>query len=148
MGNRAVITTKDGEEDKKLGVYLHWNGGRDSVTAFLKYCKMKNYRAPETDSYGWARLCQVIGNFFGGTTSIGIDRACCLDCNNWDNGVYLIEGWEIVGRQYFEGLEQDSYDLKEMLYEIDEAQPKQEQLGREEIDKYLNEEHNKPLVEI
>lgn len=27
MGNRAVITTPD----KKMGVYLHWNGGRDSV---------------------------------------------------------------------------------------------------------------------
>lgn len=27
MGNRAVITTSD----KKMGIYLHWNGGRDSV---------------------------------------------------------------------------------------------------------------------
>lgn len=26
MGNRAVITTPD----KKMGVYLHWNGGRDN----------------------------------------------------------------------------------------------------------------------
>ena len=31
MGNRAVITT----EKKDLGIYLHWNGGRDSVEAFL-----------------------------------------------------------------------------------------------------------------
>lgn len=30
MGNRAVITT----EEKQIGVYLHWNGGRDSVQAF------------------------------------------------------------------------------------------------------------------
>ena len=28
MGNRAVITT----EKKDLGIYLHWNGGRDSGT--------------------------------------------------------------------------------------------------------------------
>lgn len=27
MGNRAVITTPD----KKMGVYLHWNGGREAV---------------------------------------------------------------------------------------------------------------------
>lgn len=31
MGNRAIITTKK----RDLGVYLHWNGGRDSVGAFL-----------------------------------------------------------------------------------------------------------------
>jgi hypothetical protein len=47
MGNRAVITT----EDKQLGVYVHWNGGRDSIEAFLLYCKIKGYRAPENDSY-------------------------------------------------------------------------------------------------
>ena len=35
MGNRAVITTPD----KKIGVYLHWNGGRDSVEGFLQTCK-------------------------------------------------------------------------------------------------------------
>ena len=72
MGNRAVITTsefmnlhEDIQFSNELGVYLHWNGGRDSVTAFLTYCKLKGYRPPETDCYGWARLCQVIGNFFG-----------------------------------------------------------------------------------
>ena len=37
MGNRAVITTRS----KDIGVYLHWNGGRDSVEAFLKYCELK-----------------------------------------------------------------------------------------------------------
>ena len=65
MGNRAVITT----EDKQIGIYVHWNGGRESVETFLAYCDMKNYRPPETDCYGWARMCQVIGNFFGGSIS-------------------------------------------------------------------------------
>ncbi len=40
MGNRAVITT----EDKQMGVYLHWNGGRDSVEAFLDYCDLQGFR--------------------------------------------------------------------------------------------------------
>ena len=61
MGNRAIITTKD----KKIGVYLHWNGGLDSVNAFLKYCELKGYRSPDSSNYGFARLCQVIGNYFG-----------------------------------------------------------------------------------
>ena len=122
MGNRAVITT----EDKKIGVYLHWNGGRDSVEAFLQYCKDEGHRAPEQDSYGFARLCQVIGNYFGGTTSIGIDRYENLDTDNGDNGVYIIKDWEIVAREHHYGQEQQEYDKKEMLADIREAQPKKE----------------------
>lgn len=129
MGNRAVIATK--KED--IGIYLHWNGGRDSVEAFLTYCKMRNFRTPEQDCYGWARLCQVIGNFFGGGTSIGINKVECLDCNNGDNGMYIIENWEIVGRKYFDGCEQSEYDLMEMVVGIDECQPESDQLGKEFI---------------
>lgn len=128
MGNRAVITTKANMDNNGVGVYLHWNGGRDSVRAFLKYCELKGYRAPSDDNYGWARLCQVIGNFFGGSTSLGIDTVNNLDCNNWDNGVYLIEGWEIVGRMYFEGEEQDEYDLVGMLKTINDSMPESERI--------------------
>lgn len=137
MGNRAVIINKkdmkNGEiSPNQIGVYLHWNGGRDSVSAFLKYCEYKDYRTPDTDCYGWARLCQVIGNFFGGNLSLGIDCATNLDCDNWDNGVYVIEGWKIVGRKYFDGRkEQNDYSMFDMLYEIDSAQPKAEQLGKQ-----------------
>ena len=129
MGNRAVITTKENFENNGIGIYLHWNGGYDSVSAFLKYCEIKGYRTPDTDNYGWARLCQVIGNFFGGSTSIGIDTVDKLDCDNFDNGVYIIEGWKIVGRKHFQGREQMNYNMKEMLMEIDKAMPKGEQLG-------------------
>ena len=128
MGNRAVITTKENMDNNGIGIYLHWNGGRDSVRAFLKYCELKGYRAPSEDNYGWARLCQVIGNFFGGTGSLGIDTVNHLDCNNFDNGVYLIEGWEIVGRMYFEGEEQDEYDLVGMLKTINDSMPESERI--------------------
>ena len=128
MGNRAVITTKANMDNNGVGVYLHWNGGRDSVRAFLKYCELKGYRAPSDDNYGWARLCQVIGNFFGGSTSLGIDTVNNLDCNNWDNGVYLIEGWEIVGRMYFDGEEQDYYELIKMLRSINDCMPESERI--------------------
>lgn len=129
MGNRAVITTKENFENNGVGVYLHWNGGYDSVNAFLKYCELKGYRTPDTDNYGWARLCQVIGNFFGGSTSIGIDVVSKLDCDNYDNGVYIIEGWKIVDRKYFEGHEQINYKLEDMLMDIDKSMPKDEQIG-------------------
>ena len=129
MGNRAVITTMKEWKTDGIGVYLHWNGGRDSVEAFVEYCRLKGYRAPDSDCYGWARLCQVIGNFFGGTTSVGIDRLRFLDRDNGDNGVYLLDGWDIVDRLYFEGNEQQEYDRKEMLKEIDRRMPEEERIG-------------------
>lgn len=132
MGNRAVITATRSDEaatSSDIGIYLHWNGGRDSVESFLKYCELRGFRAPDTDNYGWARLCQVIANFFGGDLSIGIDQCRNLNCDNWDNGTYIISGWNIIGRQYFHGTEQHSYDLLEMLYDIDKAQPENDRLG-------------------
>lgn len=140
MGNRAVITTKD----KKIGVYLHWNGGRDSVEAFLAYCDLKDYRCPEQDCYGWARLCQVIGNFLGGSLSIGIDEYKKLDTDNYDNGVYVIEKWQIVDRLFKRNPEQKTHDLLAMMKEINKAQPKDEQLTDEKIEEYVN-KINSPL---
>ena len=133
MGNRAVICTTNIEpkNSTSIGIYVHWNGGYDSVEAFLAYCKLKGYRPPETDNYGWARLCQVIANYFGGGLSIGIDACCNLDCDNGDNGTYIIKDWEIVGRKYHRGFEQDRYDLTTMLIEIDQTQPEREQFGKE-----------------
>lgn len=135
MGNRAVIKT----ENSRIGVYLQWNGGRDSIEAFLKYCEMKGYRSPETDGYGWARLAQVIGNFFGGTLSVGmVEINGYHDGEGCDNGAYVIRKWKIVGREDFSGPEQNEYSMNEMLKAIDEAQPVKEQFGdfldMEEVD--------------
>ncbi|MBM6777840.1 hypothetical protein H7U34_11285 [Collinsella tanakaei] len=127
MGNRAVITTPA----RRLGVYLHWNGGRDSVEAFLKYCELRGFRPPDTDEYGWARLCQVIANFMGASgLSVGIgpyttDRRM----DPGDNGIYVIRGWEIAERVPDGIGEQMDYPLDEMLKEIDSAQPADQQLG-------------------
>lgn len=141
MGNRAVITTRT----KKLGIYLHWNGGRDSVEAFLKYCELRHFRSPDKDSYGWARLCQVIANFFGEDgLSIGIDSYVNLDIDNGDNGVYIIEDWKIVDREYFNGCEQRTHELPGMLKAIDDKQPVREQIFEdlvyEDIEELLNKE--------
>ena len=140
MGNRAVITTSkfmDVSRSSELGVYLHWNGGRDSVEAFLTYCKMRGFRAPDEDCYGWAYLCTVIGNFFGDGLSLGIDKCEYLDCDNGDNGTYIIEGWEIVDRKYHNWEEQQEHDLLGMLFAIDEAQPDRLRLGEAKITEML-----------
>lgn len=86
MGNRAVIAFGTGCD--ALGVYLHWNGGPESVKAFLDATReLMKSRGPD-EQYGPARLVQVIGNFFGGTLSLGIGLARDLDC---DNGLYVVD---------------------------------------------------------
>lgn len=131
MGNRAVITTRENFENNGIGVYVHWNGGRDSVEAFLQYCKLRGFRCPEHDNYGWAGLCQIITNFLSGSEGlgVGIDTVNNLDCSNHDNGVYFIEGWEIVGREYFDGDEQYAHFIDDMLYDIDRRQPEHLSFG-------------------
>lgn len=155
MGNRAFVTDKDME----LGVYLHWNGGRDSIEAFCKYCYLRGFR---DDGYGMARFVQVVANYFGGSLSIGIEPfKYWTACD--DNGLYVIDNWKIVGRyaprymniatgeaiekwDYYDlnederedyavtlwpwdGPEQNSHPLWEMVADIDAAQPKDDQIG-------------------
>jgi hypothetical protein len=99
MGNRAVITASP-LETMGVGIYLHWNGGPESVLAFLDVARARGYRDPSGDeSYAMARLCGLICEFFGGSDSVGIGPLDQLDCHNHDNGVYVIgANWEIVGR--------------------------------------------------
>lgn len=100
MGNRAVITTAPYNK-RNIGIYVHWNGGQESIEAFLTAAKELGYRDPTDSSYGMARLCQLIGLFFGAddSCSIGIGRCDELDCDNGDNGVWLIgPGWTLAGQ--------------------------------------------------
>ena len=129
MGNRAVITTN--KNLNETGIYLHWNGGRDSVEDFLAYCDLKHYRKPENDSYGYAMLINVITNFFGDGLSCDVGNCQHLDCDNYDNGVYIIKDWRIVNRLYAHG-EQYEYDFKDMIKAIDMTQPDPMRLTDEE----------------
>jgi len=136
MGNRAVVTfakrceiekylvpAKKGGNGEKLegfvadnphrvGVYLHWNGERDSIEAFLGACKELGYRSGESDNYGIARFTQTVCNFFGSDgLSCGVDTLRRLDTDNGDNGVYVVgDNWQIIGRE-FAGYEQNEDDV-------------------------------------
>ena len=139
MGNRAVITTKENFENNGVGIYVHYCGDLESIEAFLTYCKIIDARQPEDDDYGWATLSRVIGNYFGGTTSIGINVVNKLDIFNSDNGTYIIKDWQIVDRYYSEGLKSNiTYEeLIDKLLDIDSCQPKP--LGLTKIKKRYNE---------
>jgi hypothetical protein len=118
MGNRAVIAFKDESITKDLSpaIYLHWNGGRDSVEGFLAAAKKLALRSDS--SYAAARLAQVIGNYFGGTLSLGVGVYSTLDTDNYDNGVYWVEDWEIVSREFQRHPEQQEYDLEEFTESV------------------------------
>ena len=119
MGNRAVLAfvNDEGKKDKNsVGIYLHWNGGRDSVEGFLQTAKDYGLRS---GSYGVARLTQIIANGLGGTLSLGVDLLKNLDCDNYDNGVYWIDqNFNIVDREYISRpnfKEQQQYSLTEFV---------------------------------
>jgi hypothetical protein len=67
-----------------------------------------------------------------------VDKCSCLDCNNYDNGVYLIRDWEIVGRKYNKGREQEGLDLKGFLHTVNEAQPADVRLDEWVINEYCD----------
>jgi hypothetical protein len=93
MGNRAVISNREAWRD--VAIYVHWNGGRPSIEAFLKYAKDKKIG---DDIDGLARLVQIICNYTGGTMSVGVGNIDRLDTDS-DHGIYEISNWEIVGRR-------------------------------------------------
>lgn len=152
MGNRAVICwPRDGYDwengdlahSKELGIYVHWQGDRPWVNAWLTYCKLKNYRNPSFDDYGIARCCAVIANTFSEGLSIGIDTINKLDAINGQNAVYVCQGWSIIGRRYFTGEESDDTEnLYSRLLKINSCQPVHEQLSITQICERLNKLNN------
>ena len=126
MGNRALIAFKEKESTKKKEevpcIYLHWNGGRDSVEAFLDATKRLGVRTHD-QSYGMARLTQIIANFMGGTLSIGISSVGDWALDFLDNGVYWVDELEIYDRtDTYDGYkEQKSYDHEELVKAIIDA---------------------------
>ena len=126
MGNRAVIAFKTTEsslasipEDYRPCIYLHWNGSRDSIEAFLQTAKDNGIRS---GSYGIARLTQLIANYIGGTLSIGVTCYCLADKDNYDNGVYWIDdNFNIVGREYQQRPDTNEMDVSQLVAAVKKA---------------------------
>jgi hypothetical protein len=101
MGNRANVIFTDGKESFSPTVYLHWNGGPESVYAFLNELDRRNIRADQC--YEAARFVQLVGEFFdqehiggyslglmNGPKSASIEDLNKISTDNGDNGFYLI----------------------------------------------------------
>lgn len=100
MGNRANVIFTDGKQFSP-GVYLHWNGGPESVYAFLD--ELERRRAFHGIDYMAARFVQIVAEFFDSdghaeTLSLGIfsgpksiDDLAGLPTDHGDNGFFIIE---------------------------------------------------------
>ncbi len=93
MGNRAVVIFK---EEPSVGVHLHWNGGPESILAFLQ-----DMSEQEKECRGPVAFIQTVANFmdFDGL-SLYLGTPDSLDRDNGDNGTYHVAGYNVVGREF------------------------------------------------
>ena len=94
MGNRAAIAFTDRDDAKpQTVVYMHWNGGPESVYAILDV--MKEHKGfVHSASYSTARFCHLACELVGHDGhSVGIDCYCTpmSHANSADdNGLYIV----------------------------------------------------------
>lgn len=112
MGNRCILTLENEQGTQHpIALYLHWNGGLESVLAFIQYT-WDTYPRVHGDLFTFhARLCQVLGNFFPNGLSLyghPLDEAAGV-AEGCDNGRFHFT----VGRTGFE--------LKDRAEEVEKA---------------------------
>lgn len=101
MGNRATVIFWDGKENVSPAVYLHWNGGPESVYGFLEELDRRHIRADQ--NYEAARFIQLVGEFFdhdkgcglslgvsNGPTAITPEALSEVQTDHGDNGFYIV----------------------------------------------------------
>lgn len=152
MGNRAVITTEANYKMFKkngsgVGIYVHWEGGLESIRAFANYCRLRGVRNIEQDeTYAFARMVQIIGNYFSGNLSVGVGNLSDLDVVG-NNGIWIInKQWKVCkniwvgyGENGEDKINRVRYGLtkrqleehNQMIIDIDKHQPEYAQLGED-----------------
>jgi len=112
MGNRAVISFCTGKSAPSI--YLHWNGSRPSVEAFLKAARhlglnesILNFHDDtryDVQAEVMDKIAEMIAkHFFDCEVGRTVYRETYgnSDADNGDNGVYLIDRkLDIIGRVY------------------------------------------------
>ena len=134
MGDRAIVVLKkevmtDGVTHTLISpqMYLHWNGSPNNVSTYIdKLAETMEGRRGDL-SYAFARLVGIAHEDIEGNLSLGVYSNDFKDddiydnvsrISHGDNGVYVVENWEIVDREFNPGQEQQEYDFNEMVAEI------------------------------
>lgn len=111
MGNRSHVIFHD-QHGYSPAVYLHWNGGPESVYAFLDELRVRG--GWHDSRYACARFTQLVGELFDGDgqgfLSLGVTNGPKSDSvdaltpyDHGDNGVFLVawngDGYDV--RRFF-----------------------------------------------
>ena len=132
MGNRAFIQfgTGTGKDAKHtgLGVYMHWNGGRDTIEPLLKVArelKDQSYVGSDIDNFVFLARSRGFNpeiKTYTPDPKSGYDKSWAEAAD--DNGLYEVHNLRIVNRRTLETymkdefIEQKAYDPKEMAQSI------------------------------
>ncbi len=103
MGNRAVILFDNSNES----LYLQWNGGRESIEGFLRACR-ELFPDTKTPFERREMMYSAVHRFFNdpakpeswGAPSVYRQLGRNFNMASIDNGIYYLNGWGIVGRDY------------------------------------------------
>lgn len=123
MGNRASVIFHSGDTISPA-VYLHWNGGPESIYAFLDELNRREVRADA--NYECARFIAVVAEFFDhdsyGTASLGVSngptnlsKTALAPFVSEDNGLYLVT--RAAGKNNVRRFKEDGETVVEMLPE-------------------------------
>ena len=115
MGNRAVITFNTNYSAPC--VYIHWNGGRCSIEAFLKAAREFGIQYMDNETDKMDALAEMLDRFFFMGISVYRELYGEADTNNGDNGVYIItQGLLIMSRLHAIAEEEINPDKTEQIY--------------------------------
>lgn len=122
MGNRAVITFS--QHKTAPCIYLHWNGGRASVEAFIKSAKHLGLHVCKNE-YDEHKVLDLLAemiatHFFESKVGMNVYREQYgrADKDNGDNGVYVLDSnLNICKRIYAKAYEEISVEKTQAIFE-------------------------------
>lgn len=156
MGNRATVIFADPNFKKfSAAVYLHWNGGPESVYQFLDELDRRNVRADQ--DYECARFIQIVGEFMdqdersglslgvvNGPKSIKPSDLSKVYTDHGDNGFYIVSrrhGHPPVVRRFIEHVEErplNEVKAGESNYRFYMAEMGEDEVAQERKDAYAH----------
>jgi|GEM_PF-5470627 len=129
MGNRALVTFRNA----RASVYLHWNGGPESICNFVEAMKRQGAFGSDVPPSAFpARLCQVVGNFLRGSLSLGVQYGVS---DPGDNGIYELDIYGDLAAHYaFRYGDDARYEILDRNYEVDPEWQSELAFHREQLE--------------
>lgn len=144
MGNRCLITNKN----KKIAIYQHWNGGRDTIEPLLRVAEYEFQKNPY--KFG----CDEFKAVLDVSKKVFDGKECDYERNQniaSDNGVYVVEEFKIIERlnnRYSEQREHNPLQMELYISLVYNLGKEEAERLMEKIEKYSKNEELFQLYEI